>query len=74
MGFSLLHDGRMAARALRGSPVVSVLVVVSLGLALGANAAIFSIANSLLLRPLPSRPFLRRSARPRCDERTSGRW
>jgi putative ABC transport system permease protein len=50
---SLLQDLRMARRSLLASPAVAVMVIASLALAIGANAAVFSIVNSLLLRPLP---------------------
>ncbi len=44
---------RMAIRALRSTPAVSAIVVFTLALAIGANTAIFSVVNSLLLRTLP---------------------
>jgi putative ABC transport system permease protein len=48
-----MHDLRLAIRALRATPVVSVVAVLSLALGIGANTAIFSLVNSLLLRTLP---------------------
>ena len=48
-----MHDLRLAVRALRATPIVSLVAVLSLALAIGANTAIFSLVNSLLLRALP---------------------
>src|SRR6185503_11241229 len=48
-----MQDVRLAFRALRATPVVSLVAILSLALGIGANTAIFSIVNSLLLRALP---------------------
>src|SRR5262245_60888550 len=50
-----MPDLRDAYRALRASPVLSSAAILSLALGIGANTAIFSILNGLLLRPLPVR-------------------
>jgi putative ABC transport system permease protein len=46
------RDVRFGMRALVHSPVFSVVTVLSLALGIGANTAIFSVVNGLLLRPL----------------------
>ena len=50
-----MSDLRDAFRALRASPVVSAVAILSLALGIGANTAVFSIVNSLMLRSLPVR-------------------
>jgi predicted permease len=46
---------RWSYRSLRATPLVSTLAILSLALGIGANTALFSIANGLLLKPLPVR-------------------
>ena len=50
-----LTDLREAYRSLRAAPLVVIVATGSLALGIGANTALFSILNSLVLKPLPVR-------------------
>jgi predicted permease len=50
---SIVADIRYSLRTLRRQPAFFLVAVLSLALAIGANSAIFSFADALLLRPLP---------------------
>ena len=49
----VVQDLRYGYRTLKGTPVLSTVAILSLALGIGANTAIFSVLEALVLRPLP---------------------
>src|SRR6266702_1982844 len=68
MRMTFLHDVKFAVRSLARTKGLTVAVVLTLALGIGANAAIFSLVRGVLLRPLVNRDedrliYIRQSAR-----------
>jgi predicted permease len=49
----MLQDWRLAIRGLRATPVITAVAILSLAVGIGANTAVFSLVDTLLLRELP---------------------
>src|SRR5258706_2287153 len=65
---NFLHDLKFAARSLTRTKGLTITVILTLALGIGANAAIFSVVRGVLLRPLSNRDenrliYIRQSAR-----------
>ena len=51
----MLNELRFAFRMLLKNPIFSLIAIATMALAIGANTAVFSLINGLLIRPLPYR-------------------
>jgi hypothetical protein len=52
---NLLQDLRYALRGFRREPMLALVAMVTLAICIGANTTVFSLVNTIILRPLPYR-------------------
>jgi putative ABC transport system permease protein len=69
---AIWYDLRQALRLLVRKPGLTIVAIVSLGLGIGANTAIFSLVNTILLKPLPYPDSHELVEAFRVDERVTG--
>lgn len=70
---ALLDDLRLAVRSLAMSPGFTAVVVLTLGVSIGATTAVYSVVDGVLLRPLPfDRP--EQLVRPTWDRTVRAGW
>src|SRR5438128_942788 len=50
---SLLADAKLSLRRLKNSPGFTMTVILTLAIGIGANTAVFSVVNGILIKPLP---------------------
>jgi len=50
---TLLKNMRFSLRSMRRTPVMTIAVVATLAIGIGANTAVFSVVNGILIKPLP---------------------
>src|SRR5207302_9782669 len=50
---SIVRDLRFGVRSLKGRPAFTLTVIATLALGIGANTAIFTLVDALMMRPLP---------------------
>src|SRR5687767_15550887 len=70
----LFAEFRQAVRSLSRTPGFSFAVVLTLALGIGANTAIFSVVDGVLLRPAPFEAMDRRSEERRVGKECRSRW